>query len=465
MVPVIRLPNIVIAAALAAAAWLFLMPPTALPPAAAHVAALAVVAIAFWATGRLPEHVVALAFLLGAVLLKVAPAPVVFSGFSSTAWWLIFGGLIIGVAVRRTGLGDRVALGLSALFGTRYAGLVIGITVIGLVLGFILPSSIGRAVLLLPIAAALAERHGFVDGRAGRTGIVLSAAFAVHLPTFTILPANVPNMVLAGAAEQLYGYTPLYGQYLLLHFPVLGFLKAAATVVLVLWLFPDRSPGAGQGRADGPAITRQPSRDEWRLTLLLAVSLALWVTDFLHHVSPAWVSLAAGIICLLPVTGLVPPKAFAQDVPYGTLFYIAGIMALGAVVAHSGLGDVLARQLLAVLPLAPGADAQNFAALSALGTLIGLVTTLPGVPAVLTPLAADLAQASGWPLQTVLMAQVLGFSTVIFPYESGPLVVGTQLSGAGMAAALKLCLALAVVTIVVLLPLDYLWWRLLGVVG
>lgn len=463
MIPAIRLPHVVIALSVALSAWLFVAPPALLPPAAAHTAALAVVAIAFWATGRLPEHVVALAFLLGAVLLKIAPPPVVFSGFSSTAWWLIFGGLIIGVAVRRTGLGDRVALGLSALFGTRYAGLVVGITVIGLVLGFILPSSIGRAVLLLPIAASLAERHGFVDGRPGRTGIVLAAAFAVHLPTFTILPANVPNMVLAGAAEQLYGYTPLYGHYLLLHFPVLGLLKAVVTVGLVLWLFPDRAGGQVTGIA--PTLSRRPSRDEWRLTLLIALSLALWVTDFVHHVSPAWVSLAAGIVCLLPVTGLVPPKAFAQDMPYGTLFYIAGIMALGAVVAHSGLGDVLAHQLLAVLPLAPRADGQNFAALAALGTLMGLVTTLPGVPAVLTPLAADLAQATGWPLETVLMAQVLGFSTVLFPYESGPLVVGAQLSGAGMAAALKLCLALAVVTVVVLLPLDYLWWRLLGVIG
>ncbi|MFX8362505.1 anion permease, partial [Acinetobacter baumannii] len=89
-----RLSNLFIAISLALSAWLFAAPPGGLPPAAAPTAALAIVAIAFWATGRLPEHVVALALLLGAVLLKVAPTPVVFSGFSSTAWWLIFGGLI-----------------------------------------------------------------------------------------------------------------------------------------------------------------------------------------------------------------------------------------------------------------------------------------------------------------------------------------------------------------------------------
>ncbi|MFX4883817.1 hypothetical protein ABTB71_19120, partial [Acinetobacter baumannii] len=92
----------------------------------------------------------------------------------------------------------------------------------------------------------------------------------------------------------------LYGHYLLLHFPVLGLFKAAATVMLVLWMFPDRADGGVAGAA--PVLSPHPSREEWRLTLLIAVSLALWVTDFLHHVSPAWVSLAAGIVCLLPTT-------------------------------------------------------------------------------------------------------------------------------------------------------------------
>jgi len=35
-------------------------------------------------------------------------------------------------------------------------------------------------------------------------------------------------------------------------------------------------------------------------------------------------------------------------------------------------------------------------------------------------------------------------------------------AGVGVRAASKLCLSLAAVTLLVLLPLDYLWWRLLG---
>lgn len=44
-----------------------------------------------------------------AMLLAIAPADVVFSGFASSAFWIIFGGLILGMSIRHTGLGEHLA--------------------------------------------------------------------------------------------------------------------------------------------------------------------------------------------------------------------------------------------------------------------------------------------------------------------------------------------------------------------
>jgi di/tricarboxylate transporter len=81
---------------------------------------------------------------------------------------------------------------------------------------------------------------------------------------------------------------------------------------------------------------------------------------------------------------------------------------------------------------------------------------------VAVPLAQDFATASGIPLYTVLMLQVVVFSTVFLPYQSPPMMIGMQLGGASLRDGARLCLPLAAATVLILLPLDYLWWWLLG---
>ena len=447
-------PRLIAWAAVAGAALVLLLAP--LPPAETRALALVMAAIGLWATGAIPEHVTALAFFTIAMLTQVAPPRVIFAGFESAALWLIFGGLVMGVAVRSTGLGERIAHSLARLFGSGYWGVIGGVTLVGVALGFVMPSSMGRAVLLMPIVLALADRFGFAPGSRGRTGVVLAAAFGCHVPTFSVLPANLPNIVFAGASETLYHYTPTYGAYLLLHFPVLGFLKTLLMVPLIVWLWPD-TPKTPEPRHAGAM-----SRDERWLALLLAAAVVLWALDFLHHISPAWISMAVAVVLLWPGIGLVKGPAFSREINYGSLFYVGGIMGLGALVGDSGLGSRLATAILSVVPLTPDHPAWNYAGLAAVSTLVGTVTTLPGVPAVLTPLAAHMAEASGLPLETVLMSQVLGFSNPLLPYESAPLVVAMQLGGERLGSAQKLCLILALATFIGLLPLNYLWWHLLG---
>jgi hypothetical protein len=87
------------------------------------------------------------------------------------------------------------------------------------------------------------------------------------------------------------------------------------------------------------------------------------------------------------------------------------------------------------------------------------------MPAVLTPLAAPMAEAADLPLLTVLMTQVVGFSSLAFPYQSPPLMVALQLARVPLGIATKLTLALSLATLLLLAPLVFLWWRWLGYLG
>ena len=128
----------------------------------------------------------------------------------------------------------------------------------------------------------------------------------------------------------------------------------------------------------------------------------------------------------------------------------------------SGLGAIVGQALQSVMPLEEGRSFINFLSLTLMSGLTGLVTTNPGVPAVLTPLAPELAASAGMSLKAVLMTQVIGFSTVVFPYQVAPLILAMQLAGENLRHILRLTVPLAIITYVVLMPIDWLWWRLLG---
>ncbi|WP_256961315.1 SLC13 family permease [Salinicola salarius] len=417
-----------------------------------------VLCIGLWATGWLPQWLTALIFFTLCTVAKVAPASTAFVGFESAATWLVFSGMVIGAAINHTGLGERVAARIGPHLASGYPQAVVGVGLLGLIASFFMPSAMGRIVLLVPILLTLADRFGYAPGNPGRSGVLLSGIMSSFLPTFTILPANVPNNVLMGASEAVLGFSPSYGEYLLLHFPVLGLLKWVLIMGLILWQFRAAAPPpftteASSGLDGGGRL----------MSVLLAFAVVMWMTDAWHGISPAWIGMLVALVCLFPGSGLLPARPL-QQMNLEPFIYVAGIVSLGALAHDSGLGEAIAGQLLDVLPLSPESTAGNFAWLSVIGTILGMLVTLPGVPAVMTPLAPQLADVTGWSPSAVVMSQVIGFSTVVFPYQSPPLIIGLLTSGVSIRQAMRITLPLAVVTILLLWPLDFIWWRWLGVI-
>ncbi|MEA3251501.1 MAG: anion permease [Pseudomonadota bacterium] len=423
-----------------------------------RAASVIVLSIALWATGWLPQWLTALVFFTLCTVAGVASADTVFAGFSSAATWLVFSGLVIGAAIQHTGLGGSLASRVGPLLAPSYRLAVGGVVALGLAMAFVMPSAMGRIVLMAPILIMLANHLGYTEGRRGRTGVILGGMMGTYLPTFAILPANVPNNVLMGAAETVLGAPPSYSAYLLLHFPVLGLLKAIILVWLMLRLYPDSDPRPEARQAnDSPALNGAQKR----LAGLLAAAVLLWLSDAWHGISPAWIGLAIALVCLFPGSGLMNAKPL-QSLNFESLIYVAGIVSLGALAHESGLGARIAHWLLAALPLGETGDAATFGLLGGLAMALGTLITLPGVPAVLTPLAPEMATITGWSPEAITMSQVVGFSTALLPYQAPPLVVGLISTGLRLRDAVRVLLIMAAISLVLLWPLDYLWWQLLG---
>lgn len=440
--------------------------PQGVEPVAFRAGAVIVLVIGLWSTAVVPSFYGSLIFMFAAIVLQTAPPNIVFSGFHAAATWLVLGGLILGLGVKRSGLDVRLVRAFLGHFPKSYTAMIYGIFWVSAALSFIVPSAAGRVALLVPIMLSLADELGFSDEAPGRSGLVLAATMGTMIPAFAILPANVPNMALYGAVESIYGLQLTYGEFFILNYPVMGVGALLFYPAIIAFLLRDRPSHPEHHEAAKPW-----GQDEKRLLIILLLALALWVTDTLHGVSPAWVALGAGILCLLPrigpiSIGIMPPKSLADDVNYGPIIFVAGVIGLGAVANHTGLGSLIAEQLMDFIAIKKsdslGGDFVNFASISFISIIIGLFTTMPAQPSIMAPMAQALADASGWSLMSVLMTSMTAWMIMPLFYQAPPIVIAVALGKLRIATVNKMLTSYMIFSILFVLPVHFFWGRTLG---
>lgn len=449
--------TVVAASALVAVAVALLPAPDGVPPQALAALALTLFTVSMWATGALPAHTAALLFFLVASVFAIAPARVVFAGFQSSAWWLVFSGLVIGAAADASGLGQWVARHAFRHAGMSYAGLIVAILTGAVVLCFIIPSSVGRMAIAIPAVAAIAAEAGHAEGSRARDGTLIAVVFGSFILAFGIMPANLINILTTGTAETLLGVHITYGEYMLMQFPVNTILKGAIMAALLIWMFRPE----GESRPVRPAGPEPLSHDGRVLLVIVLLTLAAWTTDFLHGIQAGWVALAAALLCLIPGIGAVTAKMFSQRVEVTTLLFAASVLGIGPVLHESGASALIGRLIASHLPLSEMGPAGGYFAMAYAASLTSIVANITGAVAIVTPLAAQFATA-GLDVKTAALAQINGLSAPFFPYEALPLMVGLAMAGVAPSRVMKFCIAMALAGMLVLTPLNYLWWRALG---
>lgn len=419
--------------------------------------ALLVFAIALFATHVLPEHVTALTVMLVAVVSGVAPTSVVFSGFQVGALWLLFAGIIIGQAVQEAGLGVFLARRVLGLWRLTYPRAIVLLVVIAALLGFFVPATIPRVILLMPLALGMAEAMGLQPGGRGYAGLAIAVGGGTFFPDFAIITANLPSVVHVGAIESTYGIHVSYSEFLFYHLPAIGLFRTVALILLLIAIF--REPARTVAETDdGPMTATQK-----RLLAVLIGTLVLWGTDAVHGIQPAWIAMATAIVILWPATNLISKTASRDKMSFAPVLYIAGILSIGAIMIHNGLDD---RVGAFVLRLLDGGGAlgglASFYQVTLLSMGVALVTTSPAAPALLVPIAADIAEATGLPLRGALMTEFIGLATVLLPYQAPPLVVMLGLCQLRAFDLVKVCLLMAAAMLTIGVPVAYFWWRAIG---
>src|SRR5258708_38742219 len=88
------------------------------------------------------------------------------------------------------------------------------------------------------------------------------------------------------------------------------------------------------------------SPEEKLSLLLMMLAIGLWMTDFLHHLSPSVIGLGIGLLAVLPRLGVLSIDDLKR-VNYLPVFFVAAAVSMGEVLIQTKALDLLTNLMFA----------------------------------------------------------------------------------------------------------------------
>lgn len=422
---------------------------------------LAVLAICWWTAEPFPVEYSSLLILLlipGFGLLSIQRA---FDPFAGSAVWLIFAGMVLSLGITATGLEARLAgLGLRHLARSP-ATLLLQLHVLGLATAFLVPSGVVRVLLLIPIGMAVVDGLGGREDRNLNAAVLLSLLCSTYYGGTGLLTGAVPNLVVAGQLERVNGRVLYWGEWLRWMFPVMGLLRTGLCYGVIYRLFGRRLPKI---LLAGPLPDPQPlDPGQRRVLALLLLGVTLWASDALHHLAPMYVGLLLVALYTLPGWGPLP---FAQlrQINFPFLFYIAALFSLGSAIEASGFDRRFISAASTWLQLGGHDPVYQHLALTAMAVPLNFLMDNAAVASLLTPPLLDLGRSLGLAPLPVALSVGMAVGQVFFPYQCAPFMLGYSYRRLGMGQLVLCMVCIALLTLLLLCPLNVLYWRWLGLI-
>jgi sodium-dependent dicarboxylate transporter 2/3/5 len=420
--------------------------PDGLSPAALRLLAVVWVMGVWWVTEALPMGATALVPAATFPLLGVAEASPTCQAYMKPIIMLLLGGFLLALAVERSGAHRRLALHVLLALGTSPRRLVLGFAVAAAALSMWI-SNTATALIMMPIAAAIADRAG---SRAFAVGALLAVAYGASVGGMATPVGTPPNLIAISALEDA-------------GLPSVSFIGWAATalpavvviVPLVGLILTRVAPGVpAQLEFGAAALLRSElaSLGRWRPSELrsvgvFALTALLWVTRPDLRLGEGWIfpgwatrlglvgthdgtvaMLGALLAFSLPAgegtdeaTGLserLLPWQTALRAPWGLVLLFGGGVALSLGFASTGLSAFVGQRLAE----SAGASWAGFIAVVCLTCTFGTeIISNTALANIAMPILAATAEAAGREPRALLLPAAMACSCAfMMPMATGP---------------------------------------------
>ena len=392
----------------------------------------------------------------------IAEEDVIFSGFVNDSSWFLVGALLIGVMATKSGLPQRIANFVISHIGVTYSRIVLGLIIIDLVLTFVVPS--GAAVLVIMASLSLAVMKLFDAGKGSNIGRGLFVMLTYLTGIFNkMIIAGSASIMSRGMIEQA-GVTVSYAHWFAAFVPTI-----IVTVIAAWWFTLKAFPPEATSLSDRSEQVKAHfgTTERWtplsiKSALLCGLALLLWLTDWLHGLSPAVIAFAVGLFAMIPFVDVLNEKDF-RSINLLPFFFTAAAIGMSEVLEATGalrlltdnfiggLEPWLADRMLATAVLYWGGFFYHFVTASELSML-----------ATSMPILMESSRTNG--LDPLFSGLVWAFSSggKLFAYQSAVLVLGYAYGYFRHTDLIKVGAFLTVVDFIALWLSVMFYWPLLG---
>ena len=284
-------------------------------------------------------------------------------------------------------------------------------------------------------------------GKTDRSGRMLMLALGVLNPlaSSALLTGGLASMT---AASLLGGFSWLRW-FALMAVPYYALLFGGA--LLLRCVVGPFEPA--QHASTSPALPQPFTAIEIKTLAVLAGTLALWLTDWFHHLSPAIPALIGAAVLLMPRIGVLTWRTFEAKLSWGIILSIGAALSLAAAMTKTGAAAFVSQSV--VSHLAGLADQPTFLVIGlilAVALIHLAITNLAACIALLIPVAATIAErASLNPIVCGLIVTIVVDAVILYPIQTATNLLAYETGYYGAADVRRLGIGMLLLTVIVIL--------------
>ena len=331
---------------------------------AATLAAVIAFVVVLWITEAIPLAVTALLGSAMAVVLGVAGVGEVMAPYANKIIFLFLGAFVIGRAMTRHGLDERIASSVTKWAWIRASKrrTAMALALVGLFLSMWI-SNTAATIIIIPIAMAAIRSK---KDTPMYSFAALAAAFAANIGGIATPVGTPPNLIALGFMDQVHLPVIDFFSWMVIGVPIA--LAMAVVMLLTRGLVFPYSPAEDQQARDVAIGEKTPwTVGEISVLIVFALVVIFWITPgflkiflgtrapatlwFKKHLHESVVALFGAVILFILPGSLRPFKPVltwkeAEEIDWGTLLLFGGGLSLGHLMLTTGLGKAMGHWLI-----------------------------------------------------------------------------------------------------------------------